>query len=357
MMNYKNILITGGAGFVGSNLAVKLKTKYPKTAVISLDNLHRRGSELNVPRLKHAGVEFRLGDVRHGKDFEKMTETDLIIDCAAEPSVLAGLNSSPEYVLNTNLVGTVNCLELARKNKADFIFLSTSRIYPIDDINKLSFKETPNRFILNKRQKTPGASERGIAENFPLGKTRSLYGATKLASEFLLQEYIKNYDIKGVINRFGVITGPWQMGKVDQGVVVLWLARHIFKKPLSYIGYGGTGKQARDFLHIDDAFELIDIQIQNLNKFNGEIYNVGGGVKNSFSLCELTEECQKITGNQIPIESVTKERPDDVRIYLSDCGKIKAVTNWKPKKNLHATLSEIAEWINKNKNQLSSILN
>jgi dTDP-D-glucose 4,6-dehydratase len=121
-MDYKTILITGGAGFVGSNLALLFKAKYPKTKLIVLDNLKRRGSELNILRLKDQGIVFVHGDIRNPEDCELNEKIDLLLECSAEPSVLAGFNESPRYVINTNLAGTVNCLELARKHKADIVF-------------------------------------------------------------------------------------------------------------------------------------------------------------------------------------------------------------------------------------------
>jgi len=354
-MKYKNILIPGGAGFVGSNLAIKLKEKYPHISIIALDNLKRRGSELAINRLKKHDIEFIHGDIRNKEDLELNSNIDLILECSAEPSVLAGINSSPEYLINTNLEGTVNCLELARRKKAHFIFLSTSRVYPIKYLNNLKLKEGKTRFILEEKQEIRGVSKKGINEEFPLDKPRSLYGATKLASELLLAEYINNYQIKGAINRCGVITGPWQMGKVDQGVIVLWVARHIFKKPLSYIGYGGTGKQVRDILHIDDLFNLIDLEINNLDKFNGEVFNVGGGIKNSLSLLELTNLCQKITKNKIPISSVKENRVGDIPLYISDCSKIKKLSGWKPQKDVGETIFEISKWVKENKKELGMI--
>jgi len=355
-MKYKNILITGGAGFVGSNLALKLKEKYPLAEIFCMDNLKRRGSELNIPRLKAAGVNFVHGDIRNKEDFEEIESADLILECSAEPSVLAGINSSPSYLINTNLVGTVNCLEFARQHKADFVFLSTSRVYPIDPINNLEYIEEEKRFNLTDKQIIAGASKNGIAENFPLDGARSLYGTTKLCSEFLLQEYIYNYGLKGIINRCGVIAGPWQMGKVDQGVFVLWVARHIFNGKLSYIGYGGEGKQVRDFIHIDDLFDILDIQLNDIEKFSGNIWHIGGGIENSVSLKELTEICEKVTGNKIEIASVRENRPADLKLFVTDCEKIKKLTGWKPKKNAEETIRDIADWIGNNKESLKPIL-
>jgi len=355
-MKYKNILITGGAGFVGSNLGLKLKAKYPDADIFTMDNLKRRGSELNIPRLKKANVNFIHGDIRNKEDFEEIESTDLILECSAEPSVLAGITSSPSYLTNTNLVGTINCLEFARQKKADFIFLSTSRIYPIDPINNLKYIEEKKRFNLADKQAISGASKNGIAENFPLEGARSLYGTTKLCSELILQEYIYNYGLKGVINRCSVITGPWQMGKVDQGVFVLWVARHIFGGKLSYIGYGGTGKQVRDFIHIDDLFDILNIQLNDIEKFNGNTYNIGGGFENSVSLKELTEICEKVTGKKIEIAPVKENRPADLKLFITDYEKIKKLTGWKPKKNAEETIKDIADWINENKKSLKPIL-
>ncbi len=355
-MQYKKILITGGAGFVGSNLAIKLKEKYPETQISVLDNLKRRGSELNLPRLKEAGIIFIHGDIRNKEDFEEIHGADLIFECSAEPSVLAGLESSPSYLINTNLLGTVNCLEFARKNNSAFIFISTSRVYPIEPINKLNFKEETSRFSLEINQETIGSSVEGIAESFPLEGARSLYGSTKLCSEILMQEYMDSFELKGIINRCGVITGPWQMGKVDQGVFVLWVARHIFGGKLSYIGYGGKGKQVRDFIHIDDLFDILDIQINDPEKFNGQIFNIGGGKENCVSLQELTKICEEITGNKIEITSVTKNRPADLISFITDSTKIKKLTGWSPKKDARKTIADITKWINENKEQLKDIL-
>ena len=356
-LKYKNILITGGAGFVGSNLAIKFKENYPDTNIIVFDNLKRRGSELNLNRILQKNIHFIHGDVRNQEDFNFNQPIDLVIDCSAEPSVLAGINS-PEYSIHTNLSGTINCLEFCRKNSCHLVFLSTSRIYPIEELNQISFIEKKSRFEISFDQTISGISSKGINENFPLGKQRSLYGATKLASEFLIQEYIHNFKTKAVINRCGIITGPWQMGKVDQGIIPLWLARHFWKnKPLSYIGFGGTGKQVRDFIDIDDLFRVINIQVNDLSKYNGQIYNIGGGCQNSFSLLELTKMCQKITGNTINISQETQNRPDDIRIYISDTSKFNQISHWSCLKTKEQTLEEIYRWIFDNQNILEKILN
>lgn len=285
----KVILITGGCGFVGSNLAVFFKNIYPSYSVIALDNLKRRGSELNINRLKEVGVEFIHGDIRNKEDFDQVGKIDLLIEASAEPSVLAGINSSLDYLINTNLNGTINCLNFSLQNKADFIFLSTSRVYPVKHIENICYTEAASRFDISAIQNISGVSAKGITENFPLEGSRTFHGATKLASELLIQEYNELLGLNTVINRCSVITGPYQMGKVDQGVVVLWVARHFWKNKLCYLGYGGEGKQVRDILHIHDLFRLIDIQVHNISQYNGQVFYVGGGNDCSVSLKEFTD--------------------------------------------------------------------
>jgi CDP-paratose 2-epimerase len=351
----RRVLITGGAGFVGSSLGLGLAQRYPDWQIIALDNLKRRGSELNLPRLKQAGIQFVHGDVRNREDLDSvLLQPNLILECSAEPSVLAGY-TSPGYVLQTNLVGTINCLELARETEADFIFLSTSRVYPIAYLKALKFTETETRFQLLEQQLLPGASSHGISEEFPLDKARSLYGSTKLASELLIAEYADAYGLRTIINRCGVLTGSWQMGKVDQGVFALWMAFHYFQKPLKYIGYRGTGKQVRDFLHVADLLDLIDLQIYNLEELKGQTFNVGGGASNTLSLYETTQLCQEITGHQVPITMVPETRVGDVPIFITDSRKVMGVTEWQPQRDARITLIDIYEWIHQFEQQIGEI--
>lgn len=351
-----NILITGGAGFAGSALALQLKAKYSHYQITALDNLKRRGSELNLGRLAQAGIRFQHGDIRNKEDLYFDEVFDLIIDASAEPSVLAGITSPIDQVVNSNLMGTINCLELARQHKAAFIFLSTSRVYPIQKLEQATFEEKNTRFEWLDNQLINGVSSSGISENFTLNGSRSFYGATKLASELMIQEYNALAGIETIINRCGVLTGPWQMGKVDQGVVVLWVARHIFKGTLGYFGYGGTGKQLRDILHINDLFRLIDWQIHNISKVSGEIFNVGGGKDCSVSLCELTELCRTATGNTIEIKQIVENRAADIRIYLTDNSYVTAKTGWKPEITPKQIIEDITAWIKQNEDTLKPIL-
>jgi CDP-paratose 2-epimerase len=350
------ILITGGAGFVGSNVALYLKSHYPHYEVHVMDNLKRRGSELNLSRLKDAGIVFNHGDIRVKSDFDSFdSDFNIVLDASAEPSVLAGIGETPDYLVETNLNGTIHCLYFANKCNAGFIFLSTSRIYPIDKIDAIRYTEAGTRFEIASNQLLSGITKKGISELFPITGYRSFYGATKLASELMVTEFNAFYGLRTVINRCGVITGPWQMGKLDQGVVALWLTQHYWKGSLSYIGFGGEGKQVRDVLHVEDLSRLIDYQIHHLDDLNGKILNVGGGDQVSLSLTELTMLCQEITGNKISISQKKENRKADIRLYITDNTQITALTGWKPVKTPKLILEDIYAWIQSNESLLRPI--
>ena len=353
MSTHQRILVTGGAGFVGSSVALALKRRYPETHLTVFDNLHRRGSELNLPRLREADVAFVHGDIRSLADLTSLPEQpDLILECSAEPSAQAGYGGSPEYLIDTNLIGCYHCLELARRAHADFVFVSTSRVYPYRRLNELAFEEGAGRFHLSAAQSIAGASGLGVSEDFPLDGARSLYGMTKLAGELMVAEYGDAYGIRYIIDRCGVLTGPWQMAKADQGVIALWVAAHYFKKKLSYIGFDGSGRQVRDYLHVEDFCDLLVEQIANFDTYQGRLFNVGGGLPFSLSLQETTRLCEEITGNHLQIAAVAETRPADVRIYLTDHRRLTAVNGWLPRRDALTTLGDIFAWIRNSEDQV-----
>ena len=339
------ILITGGAGFVGSNLAVSLAARHPEWEILAFDNLYRRGSELNLPRLQEAGVEFVRGDVREPGDLAALPEITALIECSAEPSVMSGVDGDTGYLVHTNLTGAYNCLELARRDGAFFVFLSTSRVYPVAPQVELKLEEAETRFEIAAEQQVPGVSPAGISEDFPLEGARTLYGATKLAAELLIEEYREGLGVPAVIDRCGVIAGPWQMGKVDQGVFTHWMLSHYFRNPLSYIGFGGHGKQVRDLLHVEDLVDLVERQLLDQAKWDGATVNVGGGREVSLSLRETTALCQELTGNEVPMTPVAETRQGDVPIYLSDCARLFEFDEWRPQRSAEQVLADIYDWI------------
>ncbi len=337
------VLITGGAGFVGSNLAVSLAARHPDWEIVALDNLYRKGSRLNLPRLEAAGVEFVEGDVREPADLGRLPALEALIECSAEPSVMSGVDGDTGYLVHTNLTGAYNCLELARRDGAFLVFLSTSRVYPVEPQVGLALEEKQTRFEIAPGQEVEGVSPAGISERFPLAGARTLYGATKLAAELLIEEYRAGLGVPAVIDRCGVIAGPWQMGKVDQGVFTHWMLAHHFGNPLSYIGFGGLGKQVRDLLHVEDLVDLVERQLLDPGAWDGRTVNVGGGREVSLSLRETTEICRRLTGNEVPISPVEETRPGDVPIYLSDCGKLFELDEWRPRRSAERVLADIHE--------------
>jgi CDP-paratose 2-epimerase len=339
------LLITGGAGFVGSNLAVSLAARHPEWEIVALDNLYRRGSDLNLPRLADAGVELVRGDVREPGDLERFAELDAIVECSAEPSAMSGMDGDTSYLLHTNLTGAYNCLELARRAGAQLVFLSTSRVYPVEPQLGLALEEAETRFELSAEQPLPGASAAGIAEGFPLTGARTLYGATKLAAELLIEEYRSGFGVPAVVDRCGVIAGPWQMGKVDQGVFTHWMLSHRFRRPLRYIGFGGEGKQVRDLLHVEDLVDLVERQLLDPERWDGGVFNVGGGRECSLSLRETTAICRELSGNEVAIAPVEETRAGDVPVYLSDCGRLFAFDEWRPRRGARQILADIDTWI------------
>jgi len=353
----QRLLITGGAGFVGSNLAVSLAGRHPEWEIVALDNLYRRGSKLNLPRLEAAGVEFVEGDVREPSDLGRFDSLDALIECSAEPSVMSGVDGDTSYLLHTNLTGAYNCLELARRAGAFMLFLSTSRVYPVAAQLELALEEAETRFELAATQPVAGASPAGISEEFPLEGARTLYGTTKLAAELLIEEYRAAFGLRAVVDRCGVIAGPWQMGKVDQGVFTHWMLAHRFRQPLKYIGFGGAGKQVRDLLHVEDLVDLVERQLLAPGEWDGRTVNVGGGRECSLSLRETTAICRELTGNEVPIEPEPETRAGDVPIYLSDCARLFGLDEWRPQRSAEQVLADIHEWIAGDEERIAAALN
>ncbi len=352
-----SVLIAGGAGFVGANLAISLAERHPDWELLAVDNLKRRGSELNLPRLRDAAVPFAHADVREIGDLEEVDRRfDAIVVCSAEPSALAGRDGHAGYAVRANLTGAWHCLELARRHRAQIVFLSTSRVYPIAALGSVALEETDTRFELAAEQPVRGVSPKGVAEDFPLEGARTLYGATKLAGELLIAEYRESFGVRAVIDRCGTVAGPWQMGKAEQGVFAHWVIAHLLEEPLSYIGYGGAGKQVRDVLHVMDLVDLVERQLLDPEHWDGVTANVGGGRECSLSLREATDLCREMTGNEVAIASREEPRPGDVPVYVSDCSRLFALTDWRPRRTAREILEDVAAWVTANDRRVSSAL-
>ena len=337
------ILITGGCGFIGSNLAVAFRKRGDR--VVALDNLSRRGSEILRNRIVEAGAEFVRGDIRNPEDLEQVAgPVDLMVECSAEPSVLVGIDGNDaEFMVQNNLVGSLHCFEFARKRKSAVIFLSTSRVYPYDLLNRQAYREGATRFA--PAGSGAGFGPDGVGLDFPMDGARSLYGATKLASEIILQEYSRQYDLPAVITRCGVVAGPWQLGKQDQGVFTHWLVSHLLGRPLSYIGFGGQGKQVRDLLHVDDLVDLVLLQSRRISEFRGDVFPAGGSSFSSLSLLEATEICRRLAGRGVPVSAQPENRPADVMWFQTDNRTTTSRLGWKPSRGAETILRDIRDWL------------
>lgn len=338
------ILITGACGFVGSTIALALREGWPDWEVVGLDNLVRPGSETNRAPLKKRGVKLIHADIRNSSDLETIAPCDWILDAAANPSVLAGVDgkSSPRQLLEHNLFGTVNLLELARAWSSGFLMLSTSRVYSIHDLAAIPVVRKAARFEPNaKKAKLPGFSNRGVAEDFSTSPPLSLYGSSKLASEVLACEYAEAFKLPVFINRCGVLAGAGQFGKIDQGIFSFWIHSWRARRPLKYIGFNGTGLQVRDCLHARDLTLLLVKQIKQSRKDAPRIINVSGGIKQSASLLELSAWCQNRFGKS-NISGTKETRPFDVPWLVLDSSLARTVWQWTPQTSLEAIWTEIA---------------
>jgi CDP-paratose 2-epimerase len=331
------ILITGGCGFVGSNLAIYFKKQNIGTEINSLDNLSRKGTFLNYKRLKKNKIKNFKIDITNNRALSTLPKYDLIIDCCAEAAVEVS-KSDIDKVFNTNLLGTFNILKKCAKDKSNIIFLSSSRVYSIRALHQLKKKT----FLID--------------EKFTTEEAKSIYGYCKYSSEHLIKEFSFLYKIKYVINRFGVISGPWQFGKIDQGFVSLWIWKHLNKEKLSYIGFGGKGSQSRDVLHISDVCKLIALQVKKISKVYNLTINAGGGIKNTISLKELTKICQKVTLNKIKIFSKKNTSEYDIPHYTTNNSKAKKIYKWHPEKDFIIIVKDIYKWMLLNKKILKKYI-
>ena len=351
----KKVLITGIAGFVGSKLAAYFKANLNDCEIIGIDNLSRRGSETNLELLKKLGCKFVHGDIRVADDVNELPKVDWIIDCAANPSVLAGINGGTANLVGHNLIGSLHLLEKCRKDAAGFILLSTSRVYSIDALNQVPLEETETRFAIPSDSNLPvGHSIKGVTESFPTSAPVSIYGATKLASEVMAVEYALTFDFPIWVNRCGVIAGPGQFGKIDQGIFSFWIYQWLLNRPVGYIGFGGKGKQVRDFFCPEDLGALLVQQMCDPSRKVSKILNVGGGLESSMSLLELNNYCKERFGFEKQVNAVAETRPFDLPYYVTDYSVATELWNWKPSKSPVVLLDEIMQHAQKNKSLIES---
>lgn len=339
------ILITGICGFVGSTLAKSMLASGPRFEICGLDNFIRPGSEGNRAELKRLGVKLFHGDLRNPSDLESLPAVDFVIDAAANPSVLAGVDgkSSSRQLVEHNLVGTINMLEFCKQHRAGFILLSTSRVYAIEPLAQLPVKVEHDAFVPDTTQPLPpGLTTEGLAESFSTLAPVSLYGATKLTSEALALEYGETFKFPVFVNRCGVLAGAGQFGRADQGIFAYWINCWLRKRPLKYLGFGGQGHQVRDCLHPQDLTPLLEKQMTSPSLSAADrIINVSGGTSSSRSLRQLSDWCERRFGPHFVVQDGTP-RAFDIAWIVLDHTKAARLWNWRPATPTETVLEEIA---------------
>ncbi len=340
------ILLTGACGFVGSVLARGFREHRPSWEILGLDNFIRPGSEVNRAALREAGVKVLHGDIRQASDLEGLPACDWILDAAANPSVLAGVDgrTSSRQLIEHNLAGTINLLEAAKSWRSGFVMLSTSRVYSIAPLASLAVEPVGERFVPSPDAATAGLGGEGVTEDFSTEPPLSLYGTTKRASELLALEYAEAFGLPVLVNRCGVLAGPGQFGKIDQGIFSYWIHSWARRRPLRYIGFGGSGHQVRDCLHARDLVPLLVRQLESGGRLPAgapRVLNVSGGLDHSASLRELSAWCAERFGPHA-VEVSPEQRPFDIPWLVLDSARAADVWGWTPQTPFLATLEEIA---------------
>jgi CDP-paratose 2-epimerase len=356
------ILVTGGCGFTGFSLlrffAESSAGSGTGYELIALDSLTRAGSEQNRQKLASFGVKFIHADLRSTTDIDALPVVDWVIDAAACPSVMAGIDgrTSSRQLVEHNLLGTINLLEYCKRHRAGFILLSTSRVYSIADLNQLPIEEADGTFRLSERAGSDmlHVSSRGVTESFSVDPPVSLYGSTKRTSEILALEYGAAFDFPVWLSRCGLLAGPGQFGRPDQGIVSFWIHSWQSGRTLRYIGFGGQGHQVRDCLHTEDLARLVQKQLTDTPATDRRIFNVSGGAANAFSLKQLSDWCCLRFGDR-SVDSVQDTRGFDVPWLILDSSPAMQAWDWSPQISREAIFEQVGDFAEQHPEWLSEI--
>jgi CDP-paratose 2-epimerase len=333
-------LVTGGAGFIGSNCVDRLLARGEQ--VIVYDNLSRRGAEANLSwlREKHGANSFRLAvaDVRDAPALQGPAESaDVIVHLAGQTAVTTSVEE-PRSDFEQNALGTFNVLEAARLagTRPIVLYSSTNKVYGgMEDVGVVE-KETRYAY---------GGHPRGISEDYPLD-FHSPYGCSKGAGDQYVRDYSRIYELPTVVFRQSCIYGPRQMGVEDQGWVAWFIIAAVTGNPITIYG---DGKQVRDVLYVDDLLDVYDAAIERIETGAGQVYNVGGGPDRTLSIWrEFGPLLEELVGQPVPV-SYKDWRPGDQLVYVSDIGKAEKDLGWRPKVGVEQGMRWLYEWVVANK--------
>ncbi|MBV9873105.1 MAG: NAD-dependent epimerase/dehydratase family protein [Verrucomicrobia bacterium] len=335
----KIVLITGGAGFVGTNLANHFLSRGYRIRIF--DNLSRKGVDQNLQWILDRGgdqVEFLPGDVRDFHDIrEAVSGVDLIYHLAAQVAVTSSLLGPVEdFEINTR--GTLNVLEAIRGQvqSPPLIYTSTNKVY--GGLHDLILREKTTRYF------APNSRYRSISENRQLD-FHSPYGCSKGAADQYVRDYARSFGLRTIVFRMSCIYGPHQFGNEDQGWVAHFLIRASQGEPITIYG---DGKQVRDILFVEDLVEACYLAYQNIDRLAGSVFNMGGGAHNTISLLELLKVIRDITGSTLKT-SFANAREGDQRYYVSDTSAFTSRTGWSAKVGIGQGINKLYAWIVKNR--------
>ena len=344
-----NVLVTGGAGFVGSHVAEYYASKGEEVTVF--DNLSRAellgyetlNAVYNWNYLKrYENIELIKGDIQDAeaiKDAAK--DADVIIHTAAQTAVTTSL-VNPRTDFEVNALGTFNVLEAARlcKNNPCVIFCSTNKVYG-DNVNKIPVREKEKRYEF-----ADDKYKNGVPEDFPTDLCEHTpYGSSKFAADIYVQDYARRNEIDAAVFRMSCIYGTRQFGVEDQGWVAWFSIATLTENPITIYG---DGKQVRDVLYVTDLVNAFDAFVQKKDMIHHGVYNLGGGAENTMSLLELLDILAVLTGKRSKI-AFDLWRPSDQKVYVSDITKAKSELGWTPEVSPKAGVGKLVEWVEENK--------
>ncbi|MCE7917136.1 MAG: NAD-dependent epimerase/dehydratase family protein, partial [Nitrosomonas sp. PRO5] len=334
-----SILITGGAGFIGSNLANYFLSQGEE--VIIFDNLSRPGVELNLKWLQATHGDNRLtyvpGDIRSAEDLkEPVARANTIYHLAGQVAVTTSV-TNPVHDFEVNALGTLNVLEAARLSghKPTLIFTSTNKVY--GGMENIAIAESENRYSYRD-------FPNGIDENHPLD-FHSPYGCSKGAADQYVRGYRRIYDLPTVVFRMSCIYGPRQFGTEDQGWVAYFVIASLMGWPVTIYG---DGKQIRDILYIDDLVRAFDLARQHISVTAGQVYNIGGGASNTIAIWSEFGPLLNRLSNKVMLVDHKDWRPGDQKVYVSDHSKATRAFGWRPEVSSHEGIERLMDWVKSN---------
>lgn len=328
----KSILITGGAGFIGTNLAHKLLNEGKSVTI--LDSLQRPGVEANLDWLRRthgSDLNIMVADVRNRyKVQEAVRNAGFVYHLAAQVAVTTSYEQ-PYYDFETNILGTLNLLESIRNtaHKPPVLFTSTNKVY--GNLAGLDLMPNGNRYKMNQRK---------VDENQKLD-LHSPYGCSKGSADAYMLDYARMYGLKTVVFRMSCIYGPHQLGTEDQGWVAHFLIQALKGNPITIFG---DGKQVRDILYVDDLVHAFQRVYNHIDQLQGEVFNIGGGYDNSISLKEFIHLIEELTGENVTCHH-TDWRAGDQKYYVSDIQKFTSLTGWKPEYSVAEGVDRLFQWL------------